>query len=191
MANFNCFTKIYTKMAFSRGIIPLWKLSIKINDLIYQALGSRTNNLVGEFAEQLVTDFTGGTLPQASNAGYDILLSNGDTIQVKARKVDRISGTQLSDFHGWGFTYLDVVLFNELGRIIQVLRIDNQTAQEYAKKRSGANNNSAYYITLTNTIKQPKKAPYGKLGILGLAAQNFPGVTDLTDSYKIKYPGLF
>lgn len=118
-------------------LIPLWKAIVQITHLMYNILGSRTHNILGEFAEQIVADALKGDLQPPSNKAFDILLSNGKTVQVKARKLSgkyRYSET-LSDFHSWNFDILIVVLFNDDGTLRQVLQMDSELAKTFIHPR--------------------------------------------------------
>ena len=127
------------------SLVPLWKIAVEVNRQIYQVLGGRTHNILGEFAEQLVADSFKGQLASPSTKGYDVILSNGQKIQVKARKIDGTNGQTLSDIHSWNFDLLVVVLFKDDGRLHKVLQIDANTANTFAGKRK----NGGYVISLT------------------------------------------
>ena len=122
-------------------LIPLWKAIVQITHLMYNILGGRTHNILGEFAEHIVADALKGKLQPPSNKAFDILLSDGKTVQVKARKLSgkyRYSET-LSDFHSWNFDILIVVLFNDDGTLKQVLQMDSKLARTFIhpRKKSG------------------------------------------------------
>lgn len=117
-------------------LIPLWRAITALMKGMYNILGCRTNNIVGEFAEQLVSDALGGTLAPTDNKAYDLELPDGRKVQVKAR---RLTGKykyseSLGCFNSWDFDVLIIVLFNEVGTINKVLEIDSQTAKSYARK---------------------------------------------------------
>lgn len=119
-------------------LIPLWKVMVDTTNLMYKILGSRTHNIVGEFAEHLVCDVFGGTLVSPSTKAYDVLLPDGTRIQVKARKLSGKYKYQetISDFHSWAFDVLVVVLFNDNGSLKKVFKLDSVTARGLASKLS-------------------------------------------------------
>ena len=123
-------------------LIPLWKAITALTKCMYEILGSRTNNIVGEFAEHLVADALGGTLAAPSQKDYDMTLPDGRTVQVKARKLTgkyKYSET-LSDIHSWNFNVLIIVLFNDDGTLNKVMEIDSALAKTFAHKRPGTSN---------------------------------------------------
>lgn len=165
--------------------MPLWEEWNKLTQELYTALGKRTYNIVGEFAEQLVADVLNGELEYPSNGAYDVRLKDkggkdgyGTTIQVKARKCVRFSGTQLSDFHDWNFDVLIIVLFDKEGKLTKVLRLSSKDAKILAKDRNGKSNNKADVITLKYKDKQ------GKPDIL---SEPEGVVENLTDQFTRKY----
>ena len=122
-------------------VVFLWRITICFTNIIYRLLGSRTNNVVGEFAECLVADALHGSLTPPSHKDYDMKLLDGSTVQIKARKLSgnhRYSET-LSDFHSWNFDILIVVLFNDDGTLKQVLQMDSKLARTFIhpRKKSG------------------------------------------------------
>ena len=126
-------------------LIPLWKINVEVNKQMYQVLGRRTRNILGEFAELLVAETLKGQLVLPSTKGYDMTLPNGEKVQVKARKIENNSGQTLSDIHSWDFDTLIIVLFKDDGRLHKVLQIDALTAKKFAGKRT----NGTYVIALT------------------------------------------
>ena len=112
-------------------VVFIWRITICFTNLIYRLLGSRTNNVVGEFAECLVADALHGSLTPPSHKDYDMKLLDGSTVQIKARKLSgnhKYSET-LGNFSSWNFDWLVVVLFSDNGTLIEVLKIDVKMAK--------------------------------------------------------------
>ena len=165
-------------------ILPLWEKWNKLTQQLFTALGERTHNIVGEFAEQLVADVLNAQSERPSNDAYDMRLNDqggkdgkGTRVQVKARKCAKLSGVQLSDFHDWDFDVLIIVLFNNEGKLTKVLRLSSEDANNIAKERNGKSNNKADVITLKYKDK------HGNPGIL----REPNGVENLTDQFTEKY----
>lgn len=115
--------------------INLWKHYCDETQKIAKVF--RTKNIQGDFAEDLMADFYGGELANASNKGYDFLVGS-TRYQVKARMETskEIQGC-LSDIHNWNFDYLIVVFFSEDGRIKLVKEITQDEAKQKAKEYTG------------------------------------------------------
>ena len=133
---------------------------------IYSLVGSqivqntRTGNIVGEFAEELMADYYKGTPAPVSQKGYDFD-ANGKRYQVKARlaKGKRVTGN-LSDIHFWDFDFLIVVFFDANGLITLAKEISVEEAKKIAIKngtRHIISSSSVRKITnckdITNSVK--------------------------------------
>lgn len=211
MANFNCFTKIYTKMAKKvknaeekklnpiQVIIPEWIKWNETTNIIHEIL-TRTANIVGEFAEQLVLDYLkqsneNYTMAKTSEKAYDIkLLDDQNKIQVKARKIaykrnsnnqrskeKNIDGQTLSDIHSWNFNTLIIVLFDEDGYLWQVRQITRDKIHPNSLKEA-KNSSDKYYARMRNN---------GKAWVISLTQDFLEQTDDLTEEFKMKYPSLF
>ena len=112
----------------------LWKIYCVVEKSIAEAMG-RTNNIVGEFAEQLVQKHYGGTLAIPSEKGYDLLLDDKKRVQIKARKDDSES-VQLSDFRSDDYDYLVVVIFSsKTGMVLKAGKFNKDDIEEFKKER--------------------------------------------------------
>jgi hypothetical protein len=98
----------------------LWKKYNEYSLKIAEALG-RTNNIVGEYTEHLANRYYDGALLGISGSGADIKTSDGRLIQVKSRKVQKLSSTQLNVIRSWEFDYLLVIIFDQMGNILKAL----------------------------------------------------------------------
>ena len=97
---------------------------------------SRTSNIIGEYAEELVKKVTKGQLAPTSQKGYDID-ANGERIQVKATRQDGLPlEGNTSDFHNEEFDKLIGVVFDKKGRIIKVVEVSAAEAIAMGHKRS-------------------------------------------------------
>lgn len=115
--------------------IELWQMYCYIKKLVAKKF--RTNNIEGDFTEDLIADFYGGKLETASHKAYDFTVDS-KRYQVKARvaKKGKITGS-LSDIHHWEFDYLVVVLYNEDGTIKLVKELTEAEAEQLAYKNTG------------------------------------------------------
>lgn len=145
------------------GKIELWKIYTYIGSLI--ANKSRTGNIVGEFTEELLTDFYSGKQAPPSTKGYDFE-ANGIRYQVKSRVANtrnKITGN-LSDIHSWNFDILIVVFYENNGNIKLVKEFnvaDAQAMASYNKYRSIISTSNIYNNTSCKDITQKVKAKYG------------------------------
>lgn len=109
-------------------LVSLWKNYNKASSLLTKAMGG-TANEVGEFAEILATKYYKGKQLPASNKSADIKTQDGKLIQVKSRKIDKLTSTSLNVIRSWNFDILVVILFNKEGNILKAIEIDSKTAE--------------------------------------------------------------
>ncbi len=128
-----------------KELIFAWKEYVSACNNLRNYLG--TSNFVGELAEKLVSSFYKGKQLGASTKSYDIILSDGKKIQVKARQLESTPTTQLGIIRSWEFDSLVVVLFNRNGSIYKAIEIDSNTAKKFAKENSYQH---GFVITTTN-----------------------------------------
>ena len=97
---------------------------------------SRTSNIIGEYAEELIKKVTGGHLAPTSQKGYDID-ADGVRIQVKATRQDGhpLEGST-SDFHNEDFDKLIGVVFDKKGCVVKVVEVSAAEAISMGHKRS-------------------------------------------------------
>jgi hypothetical protein len=126
----------------------LWKKYNEYALKIAEALG-RTNNIVGEYTEHLANRYYDGALLGISGSGADIKTSDGRLIQVKSRKVQKLSSTQLNVIRSWEFDYLLVIIFDQMGNILKALEAPREIAKEYAVKNVHQN---GWVITTTKAF---------------------------------------
>ena len=147
----------------------LWK---KYNQALSDAeQESRTSNIIGDYAEDLVAKAIGGELAQASQKGYDVIF-HGVKIQVKATRqnIDASSFPKglkgiTSDIHDDDFKKLIGVIFNKKGEILQVIEVSVEEAKKMWSKRK---NGKAWIISW---------------GSLAKIAKDYPS-HDITDQYR-------
>ena len=141
----------------------LWKSYSLISKLLKDELG-RTNNLVAEYAEHLIKDYTNGEILKASNKSSDVRSENGDLFQVKSRVIKgKITGS-LGTIRSWDFDYLATVVFDEYGSVIYAGMIPEKAAKEYANYTEHQNGNvvslsqkfmkDSRNINITNALKK-------------------------------------
>lgn len=76
----------------------------------------RTENVIGDRAESLVANALGGQLAPNSEKSWDVLTSEGEKLQVKARVVSdpiKASQRQLGIFRSFDFDYAVIVLLSD------------------------------------------------------------------------------
>ena len=143
--------------------IELWQMYCYIKKLVAKKF--RTNNIEGDFTEDLIADFYGGKLETASHKAYDFTVDS-KRYQVKARvaKKGKITGS-LSDIHHWEFDYLVVVLYNEDGTIKLVKELTKDEAEKLAYKNTGRDILSVSSIKRQEVGKDITAAIKAKYGI--------------------------
>jgi hypothetical protein len=93
------------------------------------------NAPAGDYAELLVQRATDGELANASQKSWDILTSDGDRLQVKARVITdaRSNGErQLSTIRSWDFDAAVIVLFDDDFRVWRAARVPAAVMKEAA-----------------------------------------------------------
>ena len=97
----------------------------------------RTGNApAGDYAELLVQRATGGELAPNSQKSWDVLTSDGERLQIKARVVTdprKRGERQLSVFRSWEFDAAVVVLFDDEFRVWRAARLPLETFQAAAQ----------------------------------------------------------
>ena len=96
-------------------ITQLWKKYNEYSQKLAKALG-KTNNIVGEYAEYLALQYTGGELLKISNSSADIRAEDGTLYQVKCRKIKNNLTTQLNVIRSWKFNFLFVFFLRPAGQ---------------------------------------------------------------------------
>lgn len=143
------------------ALLSLWKVYSFVGMQINNSL--RTGNVVGDFTEELICDYYGGTLAKPSTKGYDFT-ANGKKYQVKARmsKGKNVIGN-LSDIHNWNFDYLVVIFYNVDGKIMLAKEFTNQQAHAIAtngKNRDLISASSVRNVVNGTDFTQTIKAKY-------------------------------
>jgi hypothetical protein len=119
-------------------LVSLWKDYNNASKLLVDAMGG-TNNEVGEFAEKLVAKYYNANQLQASNKSADLETSDKKLIQVKSRKIDKLTSKSLGVIRSWDFDILVVVLFDKLGNILKAIEIKTNDAKQLSKKNEYQN----------------------------------------------------
>lgn len=98
---------------------------------------TRTKNIVGDYAEDLVAKVYGGKHAPNSQKGYDVLTAEGKRIQVKTtRQSDPKLKGSTSDFHNWDFDILVAIVFNGKGEIVKAVELPVIEAMNLAHSRN-------------------------------------------------------
>lgn len=119
-------------------LVSLWKNYNNASILLTKAMGG-TANEVGEFAEILVGKYYNAEQLPASNKSADLRTNDGKLIQVKSRKIDKLTTTSLNVIRSWDFDILVVVLFSKEGNILKAIEIDSVTAEKLSKRNEHQN----------------------------------------------------
>lgn len=123
-------------------IVSTWKEYNEISMQLSSELG-RTENIVGEYGEHLINKYLNGNLLEPSSKSADIE-KDGKLYQVKTRRVDEGTTTQLGIIRSWDFDYLAVILFDKHGMVQRAQIIPSSVAREIAV---GNDYQSGYVIT--------------------------------------------
>ena len=131
-----------------KNIQILWENYNNAANSLQELLG-RTSNIVGEYAEYLTAQYYQGELLPASHKSADVKIIKNDIqilYQVKARKLNSLTTSQLGIIRSWNFDYLIVIIFGWHGNILKALEVPIDVAKEYAKKN---NHQNGWVITTT------------------------------------------
>ena len=119
---------------------------------VLQSMLGRTSNIVGEYSEYLTAKYYGREQLPASHKSADVIVvkDNKELLyQVKARKLEKLTSTQLGIIRSWDFDYLVVIIFDLDGNILKALEIPVNVAKEYAKENDHQN---GWVITTTQNF---------------------------------------
>jgi hypothetical protein len=125
-------------------ISATWKEYNDITMQLSDELG-RSKNIVGEYAEYLIKEYLNGTLLGLSNKSADIE-KDGVLYQVKARRIEDGTTTQLGVIRSWDFDHLAVVIFDNYGIVKRAHIIPAAIAKEISVENSHQNG----YVITTN-----------------------------------------
>ena len=150
---------IYTKtkklnMTEFKSINQLWKSYNNSSNDLSLKLG-RTNNIVGEFGEHLAFKYYGGELLECSSSSADLKDNNGKLYQVKTRKLDKLTSSQLGIIRSWEFDYLVVIIFDPSGGLLKGLEVPVDVAKEFAKENNYQN---GWVITTSQDFLKDKRS---------------------------------
>lgn len=131
-----------------KDCVAQWRIYNRTFTKISQALGS-TNNIVGEFAEQLACLYYGGEKAPASRQSYDLTSEDGKRVQVKSRRMKKLASTNLNVIRSWEFDILAVIIFSEAGSILKAVELDSEAAKSLASYNKHQN---GWIITTNATL---------------------------------------
>lgn len=135
-------------------IIKLWKKYNKASKELTEAMESTTNE-VGEFAELLAAEYYNAERLPVSNKSADLETPDKNLIQVKSRKLDKISSTNLNVIRSWDFDILVVIIFNREGDILIAIEIGVEDAKALAKPNKHQN---GHLLTTNKELLNHEKA---------------------------------
>jgi len=137
-----------------KTITELWFKFNEISNKLATELG-RSKNIVGEYGEYLAHQYYKGKLLGVSKKGLDIIATDGKRYQVKSRKTNKLSTTQLSILRSWEFDFLIVILFDSYGNISKALEVPVDVAKEYSVANPHRN---GWLITTTQNFLSNKRS---------------------------------
>ena len=109
------------------------------------------NNPIGDIAEAVVALHHGGQRGSFSQAGWDVLLPDGERLQVKALRLAGASGRRnLSPIRDADYDAVIVVIFDEDFRVTEGLRIERATVEQLFPHRAHVNGR---VITVTQKLR--------------------------------------
>ena len=136
------------------NLISLWKNYNNASFLLTKAMGG-TANEVGEFAEHLVCKYYNAKQLEASQKSADLITEDGKLIQVKSRKIEQLTSTNLNVIRSWDFNILVVVLFSKVGNILKAIEIDSIIAKQLAKFNTHQN---GYILTTSKELLENNRS---------------------------------
>jgi hypothetical protein len=137
-----------------KSINQLWKSYNDISNDLSSKLG-RTNNIVGEFGEHLAFKYYGGELLECSSSSADLKDNNEKLYQVKTRKLNGLTSSQLGIIRSWEFHYLVVIIFDSTGSLLKGLEVPVDVAKEYGKENNYQN---GWVITTSQDFLEDKRS---------------------------------
>jgi hypothetical protein len=120
------------------NVKDLWLKFNEYSNKLSAELG-RTSNIVGEYAEHLANKHYCGSILEISCSSADIKTDSGKLYQVKSRKINGSTSTQLNIIRSWDFDYLVVILFNQNGSVKIAKEVPVEIAKEYGSANSHQN----------------------------------------------------
>ena len=99
---------------------------------------SRTSNVVGDYAEDVVAKALNGELAKPSEKGYD-MTANGERVQVKATRQNwPILTGNTSDIHNDDYDKLVGVIFDKQGKIQKVVMVTIDEVRQICNHRNAS-----------------------------------------------------
>jgi hypothetical protein len=109
------------------------------------------NNPIGDIAEAIVALHYRGERGSFSQAGWDVMLPDGERLQVKAlRQTGAYKRSTLSPIRDADYDAVIVVIFDEDFRVIEGLRIERATVEDLFPHRAHVNGR---IITVTQNLR--------------------------------------
>lgn len=125
----------------SRDLLILY--SDILEALLQRGITRSNNNPIGDYAESLAAKALGLSVEKASNKGYDAVDRDGQTYEIKARRITKHNGSrmlsairQLDENH---FDFLIGILFNADFTIQRACLIPCQVVKQIASYRKHTN----------------------------------------------------
>lgn len=120
-------------MEEDRSINELWKSYNLISSELSKKM-NRTNNIVGEFGENLALRHYGGELLVSSSASADLIDENNISYQIKTRKLAKLKSTSLGIVRSHEFDFLIVIIFDLNGSLLRALEVPIKVVEQCGKR---------------------------------------------------------
>lgn len=106
------------------------------------------NNPIADYCEWLVAKKFGWQLQNNSNAGFDVIDSDGLRVQIKCRTLDNGQGTRqlgvIRNLDSDTFDYLIAILFDEKINVVKACKISKGLIKKYSKFSKHQNGHILY-----------------------------------------------
>lgn len=133
----------------TRELLADWAAIMR--QLAARGIVRTNNNPIGDIAEAIVAVHYGGERGSFSQAGWDVLLPDGERLQVKALRQTRATTRRnLSPIRDADYDAVIVVVFDEDFRVVEGLRIERSTVEEIFPHRTHVNGR---IVTVTRKLR--------------------------------------
>jgi hypothetical protein len=134
----------------TRELLADWAAIMR--QLLDRGIVRTNNNPIGDIAEAIVAQHYSGERGSFSQAGWDVLLPNGERLQVKALRQTGARGRRnLSPIRDVDYDAVIIVIFDQDFRVIEGLRIERATVEELFPHRAHVNGR---VITVTRKLRE-------------------------------------
>lgn len=119
-----------------------------MNELKTREIIRTKNNPIADYCEWLVAKKFGWELQNSSNAGFDVIDSDGLRVQIKCRTLEKGKGTRqlgvIRKLDNDTFDYLIALLFDESIEVVHGYKISKDLIKQYSKFSEHQNGHILY-----------------------------------------------